>query len=490
MLLIASVGAVTAFVAGSSALLQRDIKKVLAYSTVSQLGYMFMGLGAGAYAAGMFHVFTHAFFKACLFLGSGSVIHALHHSFPHGMDAQDMRSMGGLKKYMPITFITFAVSVVAISGIFPFAGFWSKDEILYQVLHHAGESPFPGAYVAFYVLGLVGAMMTAFYMTRQLVMTFFGEYRGRKASAEYLRTHPHGEHDELHGSHDAHALVDDHVAAATASQPAVAAAHGHQAGAAEDDLHAHDREPEHADLHDPEESPWPITVPLVLLACGAVGAGFLGLGNWARAILHVPNLWERWLAPVLFSGEAIAEHVAETTNAPAFSGMELGLAILSVGLAAASMWWAWTQYSDGAPAPARRLALYGPGGAQSGSFVGVAYRWIYNKYYVDEAYNAVFVDGLGKGGSKLLAWFDRTIVDGFFNFLGYLTLFIRWVFGVFDKYVVDGLLITMLFGRLIETIGRGIRQAQSGDLQRYLRFVAYGTIACIGVYFWIVSFPK
>jgi NADH-quinone oxidoreductase subunit L len=164
--LLALVGAVTVLGGAGLAFVQNDIKKVLAYSTVSQLGYMVMALGVGAWTAAFFHLFTHAFFKACLFLGSGSVSHAVH-SF-------DMQDMGGLRKWMPHTYRTFLVATAALIGIFPLAGFWSKDEIL------AGASQLGGAgnYRVFMVVGIVGALMTAAYMTRVIWLTFFGEFRG------------------------------------------------------------------------------------------------------------------------------------------------------------------------------------------------------------------------------------------------------------------------------------------------------------------------
>ena len=157
---IAWVGAITALFAATIAVAQNDIKKVLAYSTVSQLGYMFLAVGVGAYVAAIFHMITHAFFKALLFLGAGSVIHGMH-------DEQDMRRMGGLRKFMPITAVTFIVGWLAIAGVPPFAGFWSKDEILAQRLRPRAP--------ALWVVGLVTALLTAFYMTRQVFMVFFGE---------------------------------------------------------------------------------------------------------------------------------------------------------------------------------------------------------------------------------------------------------------------------------------------------------------------------
>jgi NADH-quinone oxidoreductase subunit L len=172
--IIAIVGAITALVAATIGLLQNDIKKVLAYSTVSQLGLMFLALGMGAYTVAVFHVITHAFFKACLFLGSGSVIHALH-------GEQDMRKMGGLRKAMPITFITMLVSTLAIAGIFPFAGFWSKDEILMVAFEHNK---------VLWIIGSVASIMTAFYMFRLMYLTFFRDFRGTEEQKHHLHESP------------------------------------------------------------------------------------------------------------------------------------------------------------------------------------------------------------------------------------------------------------------------------------------------------------
>lgn len=171
---IAIVGTITAVVAASIGLVQNDIKKVLAYSTVSQLGLMFLALGLGAYEVAVFHVITHAFFKACLFLGSGSVIHALH-------GEQDMRNMGGLRKVMPITFWTMMISTLAISGIFPFSGFWSKDEILMTAFH---------ANIPLWVIGSIASIMTAFYMFRLMYLTFFNDFRGTEEQKHHLHESP------------------------------------------------------------------------------------------------------------------------------------------------------------------------------------------------------------------------------------------------------------------------------------------------------------
>ena len=172
--IIAIVGAITALVAASIGLLQNDIKKVLAYSTVSQLGLMFLALGMGAYTVAVFHVITHAFFKACLFLGSGSVIHALH-------GEQDMRKMGGLGKVMPITFWTMMISTLAIAGIFPFAGFWSKDEILLTAFEHNK---------VLWIVASIASIMTAFYMFRLMYLTFFRTFRGTEEQKHHLHESP------------------------------------------------------------------------------------------------------------------------------------------------------------------------------------------------------------------------------------------------------------------------------------------------------------
>jgi NADH-quinone oxidoreductase subunit L len=203
MTVVATTGALTAIFAASIGLKQWDIKKVLAYSTVSQLGYMFVGVGSGAYVAGMFHLMTHAFFKALLFLGSGSVIYAMHaayHATHNHEDAQDMRNMGGLKKFMPTTWVLMWASTLAIAGVPPFSGFFSKDEILGSLFLRAGHSTLadarwlgiPGSAIMYlaYVLGLAAAFMTAVYMTRMMLYTFHGPNRTGEKEREHLREAP------------------------------------------------------------------------------------------------------------------------------------------------------------------------------------------------------------------------------------------------------------------------------------------------------------
>jgi NADH-quinone oxidoreductase subunit L len=187
---VAGIGALTALFAATIGLRQYDIKKVLAYSTVSQLGYMFLGVGTGAYVSGVFHLATHAFFKALLFLGSGSVIHAMHHAYhaTHSHDdAQDMRNMGGLRRYMPWTYGLMLVATLAIAGIPPFSGFFSKDEILAAAFARGGDLP---VFYLFYGMGVLAALLTAFYMARLMAMTFLGENRTGAAEQPHLHEAP------------------------------------------------------------------------------------------------------------------------------------------------------------------------------------------------------------------------------------------------------------------------------------------------------------
>ena len=248
---IAWIGGITALVAATIAISQNDIKKVLAYSTVSQLGYLFLAVGTGNYTAAIFHMVTHAFFKALLFLGSGSVIHNMEHD-------QDMRHYGNLRKYMPITAGTFIVGWLAIAGVPPFAGFWSKDEIL------AGAWNRGGAFYVLWAIGLITALITAFYMTRQVIMTFFGEEKWRTLGTDS-------------GDADAHA---DDADAGHADAGAPVSTHGAHHGLTPD--------------FTPHESPWIMTLPLVALAVLAVAGGALNL-----PFADSTKLLEKWLEPVV-----------------------------------------------------------------------------------------------------------------------------------------------------------------------------------------------
>ena len=279
--IIAIVGAFTALVAATIALVQNDIKKVLAYSTVSQLGLMFLALGLGAYEIAVFHVITHAFFKACLFLGSGSVIHGLH-------GEQDMRRMGGLKKAMPITFITMLIAALAISGIFPLAGFWSKDEILMTAFHENK---------ILWVIGSIASIMTAFYMFRLIYLTFFNSFRGTEEQKHHLH-----------------------------------------------------------------ESPSLITLPLIILAILSFFGGIISLPG---------HSWlNDYLSP-LFSKATHEAHTLGTTEYALMAIATIG-ALIGIGIA-------YKKYLKDNTIP-----------SEDSEITGVA-KVLYNKYYVDEAYQFLFV---------------------------------------------------------------------------------------------------
>jgi NADH-quinone oxidoreductase subunit L len=262
--IVAVVGTATALMAGTIGLVQNDIKRVLAYSTVSQLGYMFVAMGVGAFGAGIFHLYTHAFFKACLFLGSGAVIHALH-------GEQDIRNMGGLKKHLPITFWTFFIASLAIAGVPLLSGFFSKDEILYET--------FSRGYQWLWVVGAITSLLTATYMFRLVYLTFFGEMRFKPAAhAE------HGGHG--HGAHAGHG-----------HPPSLAHGHSASSGATGGGVvHLHDAPPAMA-------------IALVLLALGSVLAGYIGIPH----ALGGHNQLGAWLEPVFEAPHAAGPEVARTS---------------------------------------------------------------------------------------------------------------------------------------------------------------------------------
>ena len=276
MIVVAGIGALTALFAATIGVQQYDIKKVLAYSTVSQLGYMFVGVGVGAYTAGVFHLMTHAFFKALLFLGSGAVIHAMHEALHHthkDWDAQDMRNMGGLKKYMPITWITMWIGTLAIAGVWPFAGFFSKDEIIWQTAARA-VGPFAGWFTLFWVMALIAAMLTAFYMTRLMIMTFHGANR----TGEKERHHLH-------------------------------------------------------------EAPWVMTIPLIILAFLSVVGGWINVPEaigHLPVLGWVPHSeWlHDWLHPIIApADDVLASNVGEFAHQAPFGGGEAMWAVLSFAVA-------------------------------------------------------------------------------------------------------------------------------------------------------------
>jgi NADH-quinone oxidoreductase subunit L len=343
MLVIAIVGAITALFAATIGLAQWDIKKVLAYSTISQLGYMFLACGVGAFAAGIFHVFTHAFFKALLFLGSGSVIVGMHHE-------QDMRRMGGLKKYMPITCATMVVGWLAISGVPFFSGFFSKDTILFKTFTAEGlPEPWPKV---LFIIGAVTALLTAVYMTRLIVITFWGEERFRAA----------------------HAAPADH---------------NHQSA---------DGHNEHSEHGKPHESPKSMVLPLIVLAAGAFLVGFLGVPE-GLSFGPFHNYFEKFLQPAIEGSGLHAgsgDHVVVTAHSAEEERLELILTGVSIvialfGIALGLRWF-------------RRKPLWQPP------------RLLEGKYYIDEIYNALIVQPIKKLSTSVLwKTIDVRIIDGAVN---------------------------------------------------------------------------
>jgi NADH-quinone oxidoreductase subunit L len=472
MTIVAIVGVLTALMAASIGLVQYDIKRVLAYSTVSQLGYMFTAMGVGAFSAGAFHLMTHAFFKALLFLGSGSVIHAM-------AGEQDMRRMGGLKKYLPVTFATMMIGTLAIAGIFPLSGFFSKDEILFQAFLKNK---------AIWTIGLATALMTAFYMFRLMAMTFFGGYRGPAwetagqaavsggAQGRDLRvaaTHgvPHPADAHAHGQ----AARDDHEVSHGPAEPhAVSGPH------AADDAH-------HGPWHGPHESPTPMTFPLMALAVGAIVAGLVGV----PAALWGNNTIEQFLEPSFTASEthvagvgqgvadvspAQSEHAAaaagEHANTPHVSrGTELALMGLSVLIAIAGILLARKFYIT-SPEISEQLAERWAG----------AHRTLSNKYYVDELYNATVVNGTFGAGDGLWT-FDRKVVDGAVNGSGWLTLVSSWFSGLTDTHIVDGLV--NLVGRTAEESSYWFRRFQTGLVQNYALLMLFGIFAFVSIYLFV-----
>jgi NADH-quinone oxidoreductase subunit L len=342
--IVAWVGAITALYAATVALVQNDIKRVLAYSTISQLGYMFLAVGVGAYSAAIFHMITHAFFKALLFLGAGSVIHGMH-------DEQDMRRMGGLRKYMPITAATFIFGWLAIAGIFPLAGFWSKDEILAKAWF--------GHDYGLWLIGAAAALLTAFYMTRQVWLVFYSPQRFG-ADAAFLAGEDHA---------DAETATDDPAAV----EPAVA-----HAGA-------------HTDV-EPHESPWTMYVPLVILAvCSLIGGGIdLPFVNSEL------NVLDRWL------------RVPEGPVAPHFSTAVL-LSIVALAIAVVGIWAGIGVYRrglrpDGSDETVERLGGFAP--------------VLENAWYINAAVSW-FVSGPATVFARFLTDdVDKGAIDGAVNGIG------------------------------------------------------------------------
>ena len=434
MAVVAGIGVATALMAGTIGLVQNDIKRVLAYSTVSQLGYMFLAMGVGAFSAGIFHLYTHAFFKALLFLGSGAVIHAL-------AGEQDIRNMGGLKKYLPITYWTFVIGALAIAGFPLLSGFFSKDEILFRT--YTAEST-PG-HTLMWVIAVITSLMTATYMFRLVFLTFHGERRhDAPAPAHPEEEEPvpeadaHG-HAAVHGAHAHAAPASGHPVAAHAPAAAAHAGHGHGAG--------------HG--HEPHEAPWSMAIPLILLAIGSVVAGYVGIPH----ALHGSNRIESFLEP---SFEAHAAAPRETVGADpaapaetrpageaagethADTGTELNLMVFSsvialIGIGVAAYLW---------------LGKRGTVDAIARSFAPI-HRVLLGKYYVDEVYDAAIVQPvktLSTGG--LWKGVDAGLIDG----------------------TVNGV------GLVVSAVSGVLRRTQTGSIRTYAFSLFAGAVAILAYY--------
>ncbi len=385
----AFIGGFTALFAATIALAQNDIKRVLAYSTISQLGYMIAALGIGAYVAAAFHLLTHAFFKALLFLGSGSVIHGMEHGVLHTddhADPQDMFNMGGLRTKMPITFWTFVIGGFALSG-FPLvtAGFWSKDEILADAFTHSH-------FVVFTVLA-VAALLTAFYTMRQITLTFLGTPRSKAA--------------------------------------------------------------EHA-----QETPWTMTLPLIVLAFFAITAGWVGIPEDFLGLHLPPNFFHE------FVGGTLAEH----PEAPVFNIIPL---LVSIVVSLGGLALGYTVYRDvkaGDEDPLRRP-------------LGAVYTWLQNKYYFDELYDTLFVrPSVWLASSFTYLFIDRQIIDGILHSFARVAAVIGSVLrNYFDAPVVNG--FGDFVGESVKRFGRNFRVVQSGRVQQYL-VLALVNVVALGVLFY------
>lgn len=426
MWIIAIIGAATAIFAATIAIAQNDIKKVLAYSTVSQLGFMFLAAGVGAFTVAIFHVMTHAFFKALLFLGSGSVIHGMHHE-------QDMRKMGNLKKYMPITFITMVTGWLAIAGIPIFAGFFSKDEILYKTFaadkyFPAGE--FPGNEILWGV-AVITAILTAIYMTRMMVMTFWGKERFHdEADVHAYADHGHDDH-----GHDDHG-DDDH-----------------------DDEH-------HALPHDfkPHESPWVMTLPLIILAFLSTLGGLIGVPYAMSSLVGLKdvNVFEHTLEPVIAKVGAKKE-ASHSEAKPETKEVKHFFASSETKPAAAE------NHDDGHSPEVifkeRMLALF----SIICAGIGIAIGWfvfkkdplkkmpkvLENKWYLDEIYNGYIVDPITKFSRNFL-WkgFDLGVIDG----------------------IVHGV------GQFVSSFGSLARSMQIGFVRGYAAIILFGALIILGYF--------
>ena len=432
------IAAITIVIAAALAFVQTDIKRVLAYSTVSQLGYMMLGLGAGAWLPAVFHIFTHAFFKACLFLCAGSISHsASHHSFDMKKD------MGGLRKYMPVTFASWVVSTLALCGVFPFSGFFSKDEIIDNV---GGNG-----YTFFMVVGLFGAFLTAAYMTRATYLTFFGAPRGAAAGEHAGHDeHAHDAHDH-HGDHDSHSSHDEH---------------------------AHSG---------PHESGLLITAPIAILAVLAIGSGLFNatpfgesweyLKKWAepRAVVvgedRVGGPGESIVVtfPTAEEGHSKSPCGSETPEsgvcyAPALNHAKfkwskalLSLAIVFAGIAVS---WLLSAAFYGRRDP-RLVGL-----TQRNGLARAGYRLLANKYYLDDLYERGIVSNVAGPISRAAYWFNQKVLDGILHGVASVARRVALVvYRDIDQRIVDGTVNAS--ADVTKSAGVTVQPIQSGRVGHY-----------------------
>jgi NADH-quinone oxidoreductase subunit L len=444
MMVIAIVGASTALLAASIALVQTDIKKVLAYSTVSQLGFMFLGVGVGAFTAGFFHVFTHAFFKACLFLCAGSVIHAMHARIHDDDKAQDIRNMGGLRKWLPLTHGTFAAATAAIIGLPLTSGFFSKDEILYRAFVDHTVNPEAGQGMlrryrnfepptwlgpAVYAVAVAAALMTAFYMCRLYFLTFWGDFKGWAIGRPSLIAR-----QELAAVHAERAHAID------ASHDTELANHPH----GEDDDEPEHHEEHHEDLaspgYPPHESPWQMTIPLIILAAFSLFAGVLDPGF---GLLRERPM-EHWLEPVFKAATEHAVLFAHNNDAHWAEHMEWPLAAGGVGAFAIGTALAWWMYIAKKGEPAQELAKNAQG----------LYRLLLAKWRVDELYEATVIAAVDSLAETSAA---------------------------FDRFFVDGI-IARLTSLVVASAGTVLRAFQNGIVHVYAAMMVVG-LAAVGWFF-------
>ena len=420
MMVVAIVGAATAIFAATIGIAQNDIKKVLAYSTVSQLGFMFLAAGVGAYTAAICHLMTHAFFKACLFLGAGSVIHGCG-------GEQDMRKMGGLRKYMPKTHWTMLIATLAIAGTPFFAGFYSKDEILAGTFAY---SPF------LWLVGVVAAGFTAFYMFRLYFMTFHGEYRGFDAVGIEQSEPEHAGEDLI-----------------------PAQAHLDQGDKHTDKGHGH-----HAHAHAPHESPWSMTGVLIALAFLALVGGYVG---WPAALggSH-PTPFQRWLEPILLALGKEPWEFHEGSATVEILLMASSVAVAGLGVLLAFLFYLRDQTWS---VPKRLATKFRP-----------IYALLANKYYVDEFYGATVIRGTIVL-SLAMSWFDKYIVDGLVNSVRHVTIyFFGYGSSKFDQYIVDGAVNGL--GYTAQGGSTLLRRVQSGFVQNYAVIMGGGIVLLAVVY--------